>query len=123
MAQTFYDRGGRPVAYTDDGKHIFLFTGHAVAFIEKGSIYDYSGRHLGWISKGWVRDHDGNCALFTEKAKSPPTLPWKHTKPVVLPKQGVPAKGVKKPKTTKPEFHKTWAGMTGQQFFEWYRSD
>ncbi|RAS23615.1 MULTISPECIES: 4-fold beta flower protein [unclassified Pseudomonas] len=31
MSLDFYDRNGTPVAYTDDGEHIFTFSGRPVA--------------------------------------------------------------------------------------------
>lgn len=74
MDITFYDRTGRPIAYTSDGKHIFTFRGKAVAYVDKDSVYSYSGAHLGRFVDGWVRDNGGRCVFFTENARGRPLL-------------------------------------------------
>lgn len=33
MPLNFYDRAGTPIAYTDDGEHIFTISGHPVAYL------------------------------------------------------------------------------------------
>ncbi len=45
---TFYDESGSAVAYSDDGTHIYLFSGQPVAYFQRDSVYSFGGRHLGW---------------------------------------------------------------------------
>lgn len=123
MDITFYDRSGRPVAYSEDKVHIFLFSGHAVGFIHDKSLYDYSGKHLGWLNNGWVREHSGRCVLFTEKSRGGPEKPIKSIKPRKNVKQVKPPKGVRQERRSRPTASKSWSALTGEQFFAWYRSN
>ena len=122
MEKTFYDRSGRPVAYSDDGINIHRFSGHAIGHIHEESIYDYSGKHLGWFADGWVRDPSGRCVMFTDEAKGGPLIPWTSKQPTKIVKQNPPAKGVRKAKPRERKVLNAWAGLTGVQFFEWYCS-
>jgi hypothetical protein len=82
MEKTFYDRSGRPVAYSDDGVHMHNFSGHAIGHMHEDSIYDYSGKHLGWFVNGWVRDHSGRCVMFTDESSGGPVIPKIGIEPV-----------------------------------------
>ena len=44
----FYDQHGRPVAYSEDSTHIYLFTGEPVAYLDGDVVYGYNGKHYGW---------------------------------------------------------------------------
>lgn len=122
MEITFYDHSGRAIAYSEDGEHIFLFSGHAVAFINGNSIYDYSGRHLGWFRYGWVQENAGRYVYFTEKAKGGPSRPSKARKPTKVTKQTCPVKNPLMPKPKKSDVPPAWSAATGDQFFKWYVS-
>jgi hypothetical protein len=122
MEKTFYDRSGRPVAYSEDGTHIHGYSGHALGHVHEDSIYDYSGKHLGWFIDGWVRDHSGRCVFFTDEASGDPVMPWKGIQPTRVVKQIPPAKGVKKAKPGERKILPFWSALTGVQFFEWYCS-
>lgn len=52
MSLDFYDRNGRPYAYSDDGEHIFTFNGKPVAYICEDSIYRFDGQHVGYFESG-----------------------------------------------------------------------
>ena len=123
MELTLYDRSGKASAYSEDGIHIFLFSGHAAGFIHEDSIYDYSGKHLGWIIDGWVREHTGRCVFYIDGASDGPLKPITQGNPAKVEKQIPPAKGVMKPRNVKPSFLKAWSALTGEQFFTWYRSN
>ncbi|WP_460090641.1 4-fold beta flower protein [Pseudomonas sp. S2_E02] len=81
MEVTLYDSAGHPVAYiADDGdKSIYLWKGHAVAYISEEKIYGWNGKHLGWFVNGVLFDLRGhrvgsigeNCprALYAQPAK------------------------------------------------------
>ena len=122
MEITFYDHSGRPIAYSEDGEHIFLFSGHAVAFINGNSIYDYSGQHLGWFRYGWVQENSGRYVYFTEKAKGGPPRPPKARKPVKVTKQTPPSKNNVRPKPKLADHPPAWSAANGDQFFNWYIS-
>jgi hypothetical protein len=122
MEKLFYDRSGRPVAYSNDGVHVHSFSGHAIGHIHEDSICDYSGKHLGWFVDGWVRDHSGRCVMFTDEASGGPVMPRRGTQPTKIVKQIPPAKGVRKAKPKERKVLNSWLGLTGVQFFEWYCS-
>lgn len=46
MAIDFYSKSGEPVAYTEDGQHIYLFSGRPVAFLSGNAVYSFSGKHI-----------------------------------------------------------------------------
>ncbi|MGD8815346.1 MAG: hypothetical protein PVI78_12810 [Anaerolineales bacterium] len=119
MDQTFYDRQGSAIAYSDDKKTIHLFSGRAVAFIERGSVYAFGGKHLGTLLRGWLRDNDGHCVFFTEKAtRVGPPKPVMRTRPEKNVKKPPRAKGLKQHKPPKPTQRRTWSQHSGPQFFE-----
>jgi hypothetical protein len=122
MEITFYDNSGRAVAYSEDGEHVFTFSGHAVAFIKGASIYDYSGRHLGWFKKGWVRENAGRYVYFTEKAKGGPPRPTMERPPSKVTKQTPPAKNPLRFEPKMPEIPAAWSAANADQFFNWYVS-
>lgn len=122
MEITFYDHAGRAVAYSEDREHIFLFSGHAVAFINGNSIYDYSGRHIGWFKYGWVRENAGRYVYFTEKAKGGLSRPPKDRKPAKVTKQTPPVKNIMQSKPSKADIPPAWSATNGDQFFKWYVS-
>ena len=83
MELTFYDVSGRPIAYTDDGRHIYAFSGLPLAYLDGDSVYAFNGQHLGWWDRGWVRDHQGAHVFFTDSAIiDGPPMPAKYARPV-----------------------------------------
>jgi hypothetical protein len=117
MELVFYDRTGRAVAYSSDGKHIFTFDGSPVAYLDRGSVYSYSGSHMGWFVDGWVRDDSGHCVFFTQTARGGPVKPVKAVKPVKGVKSVKPVKGVKQVRPVKPVNSLSWSDQSGPQFF------
>lgn len=81
METTLYDRSGKPAAYiADDSEHsIYLWAGHAVAYVDGDNIYGWNGKHLGWFVGGVLYNLQGfrigsvqeKCpyATFAEPAK------------------------------------------------------
>ena len=120
MAQTFFDRQGSPIAYSDDDVNIYLYSGRAAAYIDGGSIHAFSGKHLGTLRRGWVRDSDGHCVFFTERAisASGPPMPTMRAQPTKNVKKPPPAKGLKQSKPATPARRRTWSQLSGQHFFE-----
>ncbi len=118
MDFTLYDSKGRPTAYSEDGEHIFLFSGAAVAYLHGRSVYSYSGRHLGRFQAGWMRDNSGNCAFFTDDAASGgPARPAKTAKPAKSAKTAKPAK-MARSAAGQPARQSAWSELSGKHFFE-----
>lgn len=118
MSLDFYDSLGNPVAYTDDGEHIFTFPGQPVAYLNSGSVYSFSGAHLGWLEDGQVRDHGGAVVFFTPEAAGGPLKPLRKLKPVKGLKQLNPLKGIRQFAPLKPLTTLSWSQLSGLQFFQ-----
>lgn len=114
---TFYSEDGSPVAYTEDGEHIFSFDGEPLAFIDGNSIFNFDGEHLGWFKDRWVFDHDGERVFFTEKASGGPRTPRKQRKPMKSMKQFKPVKGSRSVRPTKPRWSRNWSKLSSLAFF------
>lgn len=118
MPMTFYDRSGKPVAYTEDDVHIFLYSGYPVGYLYDGSVYSYSGRHLGTLRTGWIRDHAGTRVFFTDEAMNHALpLPAKLMKPPKLLKKTKPAKGRRETPPPRPEEAEEWSELSAEKFF------
>ena len=115
----FYDRNGKPTAYTEDDTHIFLFTGEPVAYFDKDAVYGFNGRQFGWYDDGWIRDLYGCCVFFSENATgSGPVKPVKCICPVKCVKWIKPVKSVKNVRHVKPTKCLSWSSLSGIPFFE-----
>lgn len=118
MEFTFYDVGGRPVAYCDDGRHIYEFSGLSLAYFEGDSIYAFNGQHLGWWDRGWVRDHEGALVFFTDFAVGVgPPLPAKQPRPAKGFKNAPPAPAFKHVKPVRVGDSWGWSFRSGMLFF------
>ncbi|MNJ23235.1 4-fold beta flower protein [Pseudomonas muyukensis] len=117
MPLNFYDRAGTPIAYTDDGEHIFTISGRPVAYLNDGSVYSYQGRHLGLMAEGVIRDNSGHVALFTEGARLGVTRPMLRLMPLKGLKQLKPLKQLRQLRPLKPLNRMTWSQLSGQKFF------
>lgn len=114
---TFYNHNGSPIAYCEDGTHIYLFNGKPVAHINKDSVYNYSGTHLGRLKNGWVLDNNGYRVFFTENATGGPVKPIKQIKPIKSVKQIKPLKGIKQLKPINPISSLSWSTDSSDRFF------
>ena len=114
----FYNEAGEAVAYSEDGVHIYLYSGIPVAYFDKNSIYSYSGRHLGWFEDGWIRDNNCDCVFFIENAKGGPLKPLKKLKPLKGLKKLKPLKKLKELKPLKPVKSLNWSLLSLEKFFE-----
>ena len=115
---TFYDRNGKPVAYTEDDTHVFLFTGEPVAYFVENAVYGFNGKHLGWLDKGWIRDLSGACVLFSESASgSGPVKPVKCICPIKSIKHIKPIKSIREIKHIRAVNSLSWSSLSGLQFF------
>jgi hypothetical protein len=114
---TFYNKTGKPIAYTQDGEHIYLFNGSPVAYFHGGSVYSYKGKHLGRFNKGWIRDNNGRCAFFTTEATGGPIKPIKGIKPIKSVKSIKPIKSIKQMRPMKPMSSLSWSDYSSDSFF------
>lgn len=64
MEETLYDGRGRPVAYIADDNEmsIYLWSGHAVAYIVGENLYGWNGQHIGWFVNGVLYNRRGQRA-------------------------------------------------------------
>jgi len=118
MSLDFYNKSGKPIAYTSDGEYLYLFNGKPVAFLSGNAVYSFSGKHIGWFEDGWIRDKNGKCVFFTSEASGGPVKPVKNVKPVKGVKHVKPVKGVKQVKSVKAVKSLSWSSFSGEQFFE-----
>lgn len=115
---TFYDRNGKPMAYTEDDIHIYLFSGKPVAYFDGNAVFGFNGKHMGWFEKGWIRDIWGACVFFTENASgSGPMKPMKQMRPMKCMKQMKPMKAMRQMKRMKPMNQLSWSALSGESFF------
>lgn len=114
----FYDCHGKPSAYTEDGTHIYLFTGEPVAYFDADAVYGFNGKHIGWFSDGWIRDLRGYCVFFTENATGfGPLKPLKQLCPLKSLKQLRPLKSLRELRHLRPFDSLSWSPQSGKQFF------
>ncbi|EKZ4847848.1 4-fold beta flower protein [Listeria innocua] len=113
----FYNKQGKPIAYLADEKHIFLFSGKAVAYFVNDAVYSFCGKHLGWLRNGWIVDHDGRRVFFTENTTGGPVKPIKQIKPIKSIKNIKPIKSVKEVKRTKSSLSSSWSALSDESFF------
>lgn len=115
---TFYNKNGEPIAYAEDGEHIYLFTGEPVAYFHGDAVYGFNGKHLGWFENGWIRDLHGLCVFYSGDASgSGPLKPVKNVKPVKSVKSVRPVKSVREVKSVKSVKSLSWSNLSGRHFF------
>ena len=114
---TFYDKTGKAIAYTEDGEHIYLFTGKPVAYISENTVYGFNGHQFGWFENGWIRDLQGACVFYTENASCGPVKPVKQIKPIKSIKGIKPIKSIKQIRKIKPIFSYGWSAYSNESFF------
>lgn len=117
MKLDFYDSDGNAIAYSDDGEHIYTFSGRPVAYLHSGSIYSFSGDHLGRFENGLIRDNDGHVAFFSQGSTGGPLKPVRKLKPLKGLKQLKPLKGLRQLRPLKPLNSLSWSRLSGDQFF------
>ena len=117
MSQDFYDRSGTPIAYTDDGVHLFTFGGSPVGYFHDDSLYSYTGQHLGRITNGLIRDNRGQVVFFSNNATGGPMRPLCQLKPLKGLKQLKPLKSLRQLQPLRPMLGSSWSQLSGQQLF------
>lgn len=113
----FYSSSGAPIAYSDDGEHIYLFSGKPVAYFSGTAVYTFSGKHIGWIDNGWIRDLNGYAVFFTSAARGGPVKPVRQIKPAKGVKNVRPVKGVRQVTSVKPVWALSWSRLSGEIYF------
>jgi hypothetical protein len=109
MERTFYNRQGKPIAYSENGVDVYRFDGTPVAYLDGESLFSYSGKHVGWLQDEWVIDRHGGNVLFTDLASGAPLRPVKSLKPLKGLKRLRPIKGVRQHAPLRPLRRLSWA--------------
>jgi len=117
MFLALYDRDGAAIVYSDDGEHLFLFSGQPAAYIDADAVFSYRGEQLGWFERGWLRDKDGRCVAFSEKAAAGPHVPARGPLPPIAPKQPLPTLERQDPRALRPLHSNTWSNRSAIEFF------
>ena len=117
MELTFYNSTGRPVAYTDDGENIYLFSGEPVAYLADGAVYSFSGTYLGWFDNGWIWDKNGKPVFFSERSSGGPSRPVRMMRPARAARQVRSTKGARQARPARPGRSALWSDLSGEQFF------
>ena len=113
----FYDNEGCPIAYMDDGEHIYLFSGETKAYISEGVVYRYDGCPIGWYEDGWVRDLDGYCVFFTDNATGcGPSIPSRHSLPSRASRYSIPPRYSVRPIRSRGPNRNSWSSKSGIGF-------
>jgi hypothetical protein len=117
MSIDLFDESGAPVAYTEDGQHLFLFTGEPVAYIEGDSIYSFEGRHLGWFDDGLIRDHNGDTVLFSPHSRGGPLKPLRQLIPLKALRELMPLKSLREMRPARTVNSMDWSSLNPLAFF------
>ncbi|MBD8239493.1 4-fold beta flower protein [Pseudomonas fluorescens] len=117
MSQDFYDRSGTPIAYTEDGVHVFTFSGQPVGYFHDESLYSYVGKHLGRIANGLIRDNRGQVVFFSSDAVGGPMKPMRQLTPLKGLKRLMPLKSMRQLPPMRPMLANSWSQLSGQQLF------
>jgi hypothetical protein len=116
MEIVYYDRGGNPIAYSDNQIHIFLFDGSPVGYFYQNSVFSFTGEHLGWLSDGWIFDHNGNRILFSLEARGGPVKPVAKLAPIKYLKKLLPLASRKRREPVKSIETLNWSELTPAAF-------
>lgn len=117
MEIVFYNKNGRPVAYTQDQATIYLYSGEPVAYLVQDAICAFDGRHLGWFVEGRVLDDAGGDVFFTDLAMGWPPKPIELAP---LPKGVKRARPIRRKRGSSPACPKrkrAWAARSSEVFF------
>jgi hypothetical protein len=115
---TFFDRGGRAVAYLYDEEYIYLYNGTPVGFLHDDEfVYNYRGKYLGTFVDGWVRDRFGRCVFFTEDASGGPARPARHARPARSARHARPARAAREARSARAARAVAWSDFDTDGFF------
>jgi hypothetical protein len=117
MSVHFYDCSGAPIAYTNDGIHIYRFNGEPVAYFYGPSVYGFSGRHLGWFENGLIRDRRGNTIFFAQGGTGGPMKPITQIAPIKRIRQIKPIKRTRAMRPMRPMKTLSWSQLSADTFF------
>ena len=108
---TLFDLEGRPVAYIDftEDPVIYLWNGHAVAYLSDNHVYGFNGKHLGWFENGVIINHGGEKIGFTkiccpENTRAEPAKLDKLIQKIKSVKEMAPLKPMCRPSTARENF-------------------
>ena len=116
MDGELFDGKGRPVAYMEyDGESvIYLWNGHAVAYLVEERLYGWNGHHLGWYSEGVVYDLR-SLRVGSVGDKCPRALQVLHAKPAKRARQ---PKFARLPEHKRLDFRPTYSEQDFEDFLK-----
>ena len=113
-----YNYKGYPIAYSENEKEIYLFSGKPVAYFYGDLLYSFTGVQLGRFEKGWVRDLEGYCVFFTNGTSiEGPALPAQYAIPAKGAKSALPAQSAMHAPKAKHANRNEWSRLSGENFF------
>ena len=115
-----FDRKGKAAYFLDKDKiHIYAWDGTPVAFVEKGTVFNFKKKHLGFYDEGWLRDQEGKCVGFAEPGRMGPLLPRTRA-PAEPPaeKKDLPIKPELKDLPARAPRRPVWSLISDQEFFK-----
>jgi len=117
MEIVFYNKNGRPIAYTEDWATIYLYTGDPVAYLDQDAVYAFAGTHLGWFVEGRILDRAGRDVFFTDLAMGQPAIPVGLTPVRKDVRRAMPIRQKREAKPALPERAYAWARRSSEKFF------
>lgn len=103
----------QPIAYCEDGVHVYLYSGEPVAYVFEDGLYGYHGKLLGWLGLGSVLDRSGLRACTTVPSTSLTGMPpWKGMKGMLPMQAGREWKPARPVATING-----WSPLVGRAFF------
>ena len=108
----FYDKEGKPCAYSEDEVHIYLFDGKPIAYLHDESIYSFNGFHIGFFINGWAIDNNGFYVFYTQNATGGPFKPFKKPKPFKSFKKMKQMKAIRQMRPMKPMRKNAWSNSS-----------
>jgi hypothetical protein len=116
MDAVLYDGKGHPVAYfEDDGERlIYLWSGHAVAYLAGDMIYGWNGHHVGWYYEGVVYDTRGQ-RVGSIGDKCPFALKEVRVKSA---KHAKSPKFARRPEYKRPDFRRDYGNQDLEEFLK-----
>lgn len=117
LSITFYDRSGNAVAYSEDDRHMYLFGGEPIGYLDAEAFFSYRGELIGWFENGWLRDKDGRCIAYSDQAAGGPPQPVKLRRPNQSIKQTLPVLERQDPRPLRPMHSNAWSTQSAVEFF------
>jgi len=118
--EPIFDRNGRTVGWIHEDV-VYSLDGANLAFVFRGALFGFDGRHLGSFHHKFFLDEDGKAVAFVRGATSPivPPLPSAIPVPPKAVTAPTPAKMTTGPVPSMPPVHSlTWSNKPWTVFLK-----